>query len=138
MACPSYDELLSMAEAFDLDVREQPLRNGLCGLYANDLRIIVVDATMPEYQKRCTLVHEMVHAAHGDSSCNPYGKNAEKRARRETALYLVDLVDYQSCEKVYGGDSCKIASELDVTKQVIDDFKMWLSEQPALWQSIVD
>lgn len=81
---------------------------------------------LSEWQYRCTLCHELVHAKHHDSGCGLAGAKGERRARKETALRLVDPVEYASAEATYDGDMFLIASELGVTVQVINDYRMWL------------
>lgn len=134
-----YGEMFSLAKSLGCEVIEGNLPGDCTGLYLRDYSLIVIDCKLPEYAKRCTLCHELIHAEHADCGCGSRaGVIAEARTRRETALHLIDLVDYQACEKVYGADSFRIAAELDVTKQVVDDFKNWLADQPSLWRAVVD
>lgn len=123
------DELLIDASMIGVRVEERRLPNGLCGLYYEPTRLIVLDETMPNFQRRCTLCHELVHARYHDIGCGtPYGAKAERRARRETALRLINPLEYASAERVYEGDTWLMACELDVTVQVLEDYRLVLRE----------
>lgn len=86
---------------------------------------------MLDFQKRCTLCHELVHAHNHDQGCSPYGSKAERRARLYTALRLINPHEYAIAERMYGADSYLIACELNVTVQVIEDYKNWLHDSVA-------
>ena len=73
-------------------------------------------------RKRCTLVHELIHWQHADATRDGvYGPRLERRTRRETPLKLVNPLEYQTAEVMYEGDHYRIACELDVTLQIIQD-----------------
>lgn len=48
---------------------------------------------------------------------------------KETALWLVNPVEYATAERLYDGDSYLIACELGVTVQVIEDYKSLLASR---------
>ena len=79
-----------------------------------------------------TLAHELSHARHHDRGCDPNGSKAERRARRETALRLINPTEYAIAEQMYEGDSYLIAQALDVTVQVIEDYKELLHDSVAV------
>lgn len=79
-----------------------------------------------------TLAHELAHARHHDRGCDPNGSKAERRARRETALRLINPTEYAIAEQMYEGDSYLIAQALDVTVQVIEDYKELLHDSVAV------
>lgn len=121
-----YQDLLDEAEAMGVTVAERPLAPGACGYYYEPSRLIIIDETMPEYMQCCTLAHELVHAkyhdqGHGDAK-------AERRARRETCLRMIDLSDYVAAESVYGGDPFLLAQALNRTVQVVQDYQTWLHD----------
>ncbi|MFQ7492948.1 MAG: ImmA/IrrE family metallo-endopeptidase [Bifidobacterium bifidum] len=96
-------------------------------------RLIIIDETLPDFARRCTLVHELVHARHHDRGCGTtYGAKAERRARRETALRLINPTEYAIAERMYEGDSFLIAQALDVTVQVVEDYKEMLHDSVAV------
>ena len=120
-------------EALGVRVEERKLENGLCGFYYAPMRLIVLDSGLADFQRKCTLCHELVHARHHDDGCgDPAGERAERRARRETALRLVDPVEYATAEQVFEGDVWRIACELDVTVQVVRDYQDVLSQRVIL------
>lgn len=73
----------------DVHVEERKLGRGLCGLYCDALRLIIIDNHLLDHQKLCTLCHELVHARHHDPGCGIIGAKTEQRTRKETALWLV-------------------------------------------------
>lgn len=120
---------LSEALLLGVRVEERRLPSGLCGFYYEPARLIVLDESMPDFQRRCTLCHELVHARYHDTGCGtPYGVKAERRARRQTALRLIDPVEYASAEALCEGDAYRIACELDVTLQVVKDYQDMLHD----------
>ncbi|RSX52989.1 hypothetical protein D2E24_1660 [Bifidobacterium samirii] len=122
-------DLLAQALTLGIHVRYRPLAPGLCGCYLDTGRLIVIDDALSAPQRRCTLAHELAHARHGDHGCRGVGGGkAERRARRETALQLIDPRAYASAEIVYEGDVWWIAAELDVTVQVVEDYRLLLHD----------
>lgn len=118
------EELLDEATTLGLYVEERTLKEGLCGFYFDRARTVVIDGNMLEFQKRCTLCHELAHAKYRDANCK--GASATKpelRARRHNALRLIDQIEYASAENMYEGEGYLMACELGVTLQVIDDYR---------------
>lgn len=118
-----YEDLLAEALRLGVKVRERELSPGRCGCYYEPTRLIIIDETLPDFARRCTLAHELAHARHHDRGCDPNGSKAERRARRETALRLINPTEYAIAEQMYEGDSFLIAQALDVTVQVVEDYK---------------
>ena len=127
-----YEDLLAEALRLGVKVRERELSPGLCGCYYEPTRLIIIDETLPDFARRCTLAHELAHARHHDRGCDPNGSKAERRARRETALRLINPTEYAIAEQMYEGDSYLIAQALDVTVQVIEDYKELLHDRVAM------
>ena len=50
----------------------------------------------------------------------------------ETALWLVDPIEYATAERLYDGDSYLIACELGVTVQVVEDYKSLLASRTTV------
>lgn len=118
-----YEDLLAEALRLGVKVRERELSPGRCGCYYEPTRLIIIDETLPDFARRCTLAHELAHARHHDRGCDPNGSKAERRARRETMLRLINPTEYAIAEQMYEGDSFLIAQALDVTVQVVEDYK---------------
>lgn len=94
MKTTTYADLLGEAELLGVDVRERSLGSDLAGCYYDPNRLIIIDETLPDFARRCTLAHELVHARYHDRGCDPNGSKAERRARRETALRLINPTEY--------------------------------------------
>jgi Zn-dependent peptidase ImmA (M78 family) len=121
----TYGSLRRLADRLGVDVHSEVIPDkGLCGYYEAWRNAIVIDRTMTYRQKRCTLVHELVHWSYGDFfHRSVIDSRLETRARRETASLLVDRSEYAQAEIEYDGEPRSIAIELDVTLQIIEDYR---------------
>lgn len=107
-----------------LTVASALLPGDLMGAYCERTGTILVDRRLTYVQKRCVLAHELAHWRHGDEGCAGVASCMEEsRARRETALLLVDPVRLMVAESMYGANLWAIAAELGVTLQVIGDYR---------------
>lgn len=122
---PAMPDLEDEAMRMGVRVSRQPLPAGICGVYDWPHNRIVLHDGLTPVQSRCTLCHELEHVRHGDRSCTGKG---EARARRRTALRLVNPVDYAAAEQVYDGCAWRIACELGVTMQVVQDYRRILHD----------
>lgn len=118
-----YADFLKEASDIGVRVHERPLTNGLCGFYFDPARAIVIDEELCDFQKRCVLCHELCHARHRDTGKAHMTLKEETRARKETALRLIDPESYETAELTYEGDLFQMANELNVTIQVIQDYR---------------
>lgn len=90
---------------------------------------ILIDRRITYTRKRCALVHELVHWQHGDDTSNGCrGGKLEQRCRRETAILLINPAEYALAERMYDGNPYQIAAELNVTIQIIQDYRQWLHD----------
>lgn len=122
----SYGEMRCAVLGLHVVVASAILPGDLMGCYDRRRDVILVDRRLTYRAKRCVLVHELVHWSHGDDG--EYARGVcEARARRETALTLVDPAEYALAERMYEGNPWAIADELDVTMQVIRDYRAVLS-----------
>ncbi len=120
----TYGQIRQYADSLPVDICSARLPEKVQGIFNGMLSMIIVDRAMTYTQKRCTLVHELVHWAHGDDSCNGVmAARMEHRTRRETAALLLNPVEYASAETMYEGDVVLMAAELDVTLQIIEDYR---------------
>lgn len=108
------------------------LPDGLWGCYDDENRVILIDRRLTYAAKRCTLVHELLHWRHGDTGCSNDSSKLERRARRETALTLIDPLRYGMLEQMYEGNSWNISQELEVTQQVLGDFRQVMAERVSI------
>ena len=102
------------------------------GIYCLATNTVLIDRRITYTRKRCALVHELVHWRHGDDTSNGCnGGKLEQRCRRETAILLIDPAEYALAERMYDSNPYQIAAELNVTVQVIEDYKNWLHDSVA-------
>ncbi|NMN02818.1 ImmA/IrrE family metallo-endopeptidase [Bifidobacterium panos] len=125
----TYGDMRRAITGMPVTVASALLPDGMCGAYDNETRVILIDRRLTYASKRCTLMHEMIHWWHGDSSCNPHSRaKNEYRTRHQTALLLIDPIEYATLERMYEGDAWHMAAELGVTVQVIRDYQDTLSQ----------
>lgn len=122
----TYGEMRRAVLGLPVVVASAILPGDLMGCYDRRRDVILVDRRLTYRAKRCVLVHELVHWAHGDDGEYARGL-CEARTRRETALTLVDPAEYALAERMYEGNPWAIADELDVTMQVLRDYRAVLS-----------
>lgn len=108
------------------------LPDGLWGCYDASNSVILIDRRLTYTAKRCVLTHELLHWKHGDTGCSNDCSKLERRARRETALTLIDPLRYGMLEQMYEGNSWNISQELEVTQQVLGDFRLAMSERVCI------
>lgn len=125
--------LLLLADVLGVRVESAALPDDLCGLYDDKRCLVILDERLNWRQEACTLRHELFHAQHHDPGCGTgYGIACERRCRRETALALISPVDYGMAETVYEGNTWMMAVELEVTQQVLGDFRLAMSERVCI------
>lgn len=113
----------------DLHVASARLPGRLDGVYCLSTNTVLIDRRITYTRKRCTLVHELVHWRHGDDTTSGcMGGKMERRCRRETAILLIDPAEYALAERMYDGDPYQMAAELNVTVQIIEDYRALLYE----------
>lgn len=56
------------------------------------------------------------------------GGKLEQRCRHETAILLINPAEYALAERMYDGNPYQIAAELNVTIQIIQDYRQWLHD----------
>lgn len=118
------DVLERQAEAMGLKVLESDIPGTTCGLYCERLNTIWLADWLNDRQRLCTLCHELVHAKYRDLGCGTrFGVKCERRARRETALTLIDTAAYSAAESVWDANSWRMACELGVTESVLQDYR---------------
>lgn len=120
----TYGQIKQYADSLPVDICSARLPEKVQGIFNGMLGMIIVDRAMTYTQKKCTLTHELVHWSHGDDSCNGVmGARMERRTRRETAALLIPQLEYATLENIYEGETYPMAAELNVTEQVLRDYK---------------
>lgn len=123
------DVLERQAEAMHVRILETDMPGTTCGLYCERLNTIWLADWLNDRQRLCALCHELVHAKYRDLGCGTrFGVKCERRARRETALTLISPVEFAMAEEVYGENAWMMATELDVTMQVLTDYRQILKD----------
>ncbi len=117
---------MSWADGIGVSIFEKRLPEGLCGIYIDSQRTIIIDPTLNPTQRKCTLAHELVHAKYRDDLRYDTRGYCERRARRETARWLVRYEDYVAAERIYEGNRFLMSNELEVTLLVLEDFTRFL------------
>lgn len=107
------------------------LPDGLWGCYDDATEVILIDRRLTYTAKRCTLVHELLHWKHGDDGCANDRSKQERRCRTQTALLLVDQVELALLERMYEYE-WQIADELDITTQVLEDYRQVMAERVSI------
>ena len=120
MGTPSIQDLQNIAERGHINIIETALDGNYMGYYDNSTRTIIVDNTLNPTQYRCTLAHELIHAKYGHTGHSP---KTEAKTRRETALWLINIIDYIQAEHIYDSNNTLIGIELNVTQQVLADYQ---------------
>lgn len=120
----SYGGLRRYADNLGITVCSELLPEGLQGFYCENVQTIIIDRSMTYTQKRCTLAHELMHWKHMDLACSEdIHTKQEHRARKEAATMLINPIEYATLETAYEGGIYLIADDLDVTKQVVEDYR---------------
>ena len=118
------DVLERQAEHMGVKVLESDIPGTTCGLYCERLNTIWLADWLNDRQRLCTLCHELGHAKYRDLGCGTrFGVKCERRARRETALTLIDTAAYSAAESVWDANSWRMACELGVTESVLQDYR---------------
>ncbi|PJM79969.1 ImmA/IrrE family metallo-endopeptidase [Bifidobacterium scaligerum] len=110
-----------------LTVMSEVFRDDLQGVYSRSQDTILIDRSMTYTRKRCTLVHELVHRMYQDE-----GHEREHRCRLMTARLLISPTEYALAERIYEGERFQMAEELNVTPEVIDDYREYLHDSGML------
>lgn len=103
------------------------LPDGLWGCYDASNSVILIDRRLTYTAKRCVLTHELLHWKHGDTGCSNDCSRQERRTRTQTALLLIDPIELAALERMYDDDLWSIADELNVTMQVLEDYRHTLA-----------
>lgn len=73
---------------------------------------------LDDVERRCALMHELVHIEHGHTSCQ--GPRVERKVRHETAKRLVPMDRLLEASR-WSPEASEVAEELTVTADVLTD-----------------
>ena len=125
----TYGTMRRAISTLPVTVSSAILPGGLWGCYDATTDVILIDRRLTYTAKRCTLVHELLHWRHGDDGCSNDRSRQERRTRTQTALLLIDPIELAALERMYDDDLWSIADELNVTTQVLEDYRRILSPE---------
>ena len=128
----TWTDLTSEAQRMGVLIGDKEFDGTQCGEYDPDTRTAFIDLTMSVEQRVCTLQHELIHARHFDDGLRLLSRDKEEcLTRKETALALINPVDYMHAEDLYGGEPYAMAQELGITVGVLLDYQRWLHDNLA-------
>lgn len=128
----TWTDLTSEAQRMGVLIEDRDFDDTQCGEYDPDTRAAFIDPTMSVEQRVCTLQHELIHARHFDDGLRLLSREKEEcLTRKETALALINPVEYMHAEDLYGGEPYAMAQELGITVGVLLDYQRWLHDNLA-------
>ena len=128
----TWTDLTSEAQRMGVLIEDKDFDGTQCGEYDPDTRTAYIDPTMSMGQRVCTLQHELIHAWHFDDGLRLLSRDKEEcLTRKETALALINPVDYMHAEDLYGGEPYAMAQELRITVSVLQAYRHWLPDTLA-------
>ena len=128
----TWTDLTEEARRMGVLIEDREFDDTQCGEYDPDTRTAHIDPAMSIEQKTCTLQHELIHARHFDAGLRIMHPGKEEcLTRKETALALINPVDYMHAEDLYGGEPYAMAQELGITVGVLLDYRRWLHDNLA-------
>lgn len=99
------------------------------------LRVIWLDKSLQQVERRCALAHELVHIEFGHEGCQRPG--IEHQVRVETARRLITIEDL--CRHLaWARSSQELAEDLWVTTDVLTDRQQSLTPDEAAQLSLVE
>lgn len=128
----TWTDLTEEARRMGVLIEDREFDDTQCGEYDPDTRTAYIDPAMSIEQKTCTLQHELIHARHFDAGLRIMHPGKEEcLTRKETALALINPVDYMHAEDLYGGEPYAMAQELGIIVGVLLDYRRWLHDNLA-------
>ena len=128
----TWTDLTHEARHVGVLIEDKTFDGSQCGEYDPVSRTAFIDPTMSMEQLVCTLQHELIHAKHFDDGLRLLSREKEEcLTRKETALALINPVEYMHAEDLYGGEPYAMAQELGITVGVLLDYQRWLHDNLA-------
>lgn len=134
MTCTDVKSLLEGAP--HILIEEAQLPEGEMGRWVPDAATILLAHDLTEVERRCTLVHEMVHYLHGDNPEAPewFRERQERDCRRRAADILIPLTLLTEalawCADEHEGE---IAAYLNVDVDTLRDRFRFLSHEEKVF-----
>ena len=128
----TWTDLTSEAQRMGVLIEDRDFDDTQCGEYDPDTHTAFIDPTMSVEQRVCTLQHELIHARHFDDGLRLLSREKEEcLTRKETALALINPVEYMHAEELYEGEPYAMAQELRISVNVLQDYRHWLHDNIA-------
>jgi hypothetical protein len=105
------------ARELELTVEIRPIADGDWGYYDHRRRRVAIRADLCEYERRCTLAHEIVHAERGDR-CN-LAELDELWVHVEAAYRLIPIAALAAAVVQWGEDQHRLGDELWVDRHTL-------------------
>lgn len=123
------DPYAILAEHNDLSLCITRLPAGERGRWYPDLHVIVIDEGLTQVERRCTLMHELVHRMRGDVHINDdrYLSRQEKSCHLTVARLLIPFSRLYAAMQ-WGRDPHELAAELWVDVETLHARILSLSE----------
>jgi len=91
-----------------------------------DERVVSLRTNLTWEERRCTLLHECLHAEWGPTLAGVLAERQELRVRRETARLLLPSVHEMGEALAWAHSLAEAAAELSVDTDVLKDRLRWL------------
>lgn len=96
---------------------------------------VVIDRTLLQVERRCTITHELVHIERGPVPTDPWlGRREERAVEREAARRLIEL-DALADALAWSSQPAEVAEELWVDEQTLNARVAGLSRSERAWLS---
>lgn len=120
----SYSQMRFACQTLPITIdSEHMLPYGRFGLWVPDKRLILIDRRLTWDAKRSVLVHELMHWSHNDGTYPLFTSQEETRARRETALFLIDPHLIHESAEAYEDNTWLMSEDLGIPETVIEDYR---------------
>lgn len=91
--------------------------DGRLGEWCQDSRTMTLDPRQLQVERRCTAMHELIHAERGHHGCQP--ARVELSVRKEAARRLISIYDLVNAIIFNGHDLAQIADECWVDEDTL-------------------
>jgi Zn-dependent peptidase ImmA (M78 family) len=121
-------DLMTIAHEYGVRVVLAHLGDDILGAYSPLESRVYLDLRLTPSERRSVLAHELGHVHHGHTCDLGRDSALERQADAYAAALLVHPEDYAAVEQI-STDTHYIAEELNVTTDVIDDFRRYVLRQ---------
>jgi Zn-dependent peptidase ImmA (M78 family) len=128
-----------LAQHPDISLGFTRLPRGERGRWYPDLHVILLDERLTQAERRCTLLHELVHRMRGDSHVEDQRElSRQERDCHLTVARLLIPLDRLKAAMQWGRDPQELADELWVDVETLQARVMGLSAEEAAFVRAVE